>query len=101
MRESKLQSKIISDLELCGWEVNKVMKSNKNGWPDVEAFKNKMTIFIETKSEGKDAKPLQKYQHRKLRDQGFLVFVIDTWEEYLLIKFLHLKSNQNGNAVQK
>lgn len=84
--ESKLQRKIIQDLELSGWEVNKVMKSNKAGWPDVEAFRNKITIFIETKSEGKKAKPIQKYQHRKLRAQGFQVFVIDTWEMYLRIK---------------
>jgi Holliday junction resolvase len=91
MKESILQSKIINNLELTGWEVNKVMKSNKAGWPDIEAFKNKITIFIETKSPGKAAKKLQLYQHRKLQAQGFMVFVIDTWEEYILIKYYHLK----------
>lgn len=84
--ESKLQRKIIQDLELDGWEVNKVMKSNKAGWPDLEAFRNKITIFIETKSQGKKAKPLQKYVHRRLRAQGFSVFVIDTWDAYLSVK---------------
>lgn len=82
MKESKLQSKIIEDLQLNGWEVHKVMKSSRAGWPDIEAFKNKVTIFIETKSEGKEARPLQKYQHAKLRSQGFDVFVIDTIEDY-------------------
>lgn len=101
IKERDLQAKIIADLELYGWEVNKVIKSNKSGWPDVEAFKNKVTVFIETKTTGKGAKKLQLYRHRKLRAQGFMVFVIDTWEEYLLIKFLHLKQNQNGNAVQE
>lgn len=87
MSEAKLQAKIINDLELSGWEVNKVMKSNKAGWPDVEAFKNKVTVFIETKSLGKKAKPLQKYQHRRLEAQGFKVFVIDSWGCYLQIKY--------------
>lgn len=101
MKERDLQAKIIENLELSGWEVNKVIKSNKSGWPDVEAFRNKVTIFIETKTTGKEAKKLQLYRHRRLRAQGFLVFVIDTWEDYILIKHLHLKSKQNGNAVQK
>lgn len=101
MKERDLQAKIIEDLELSGWEVNKVIKSNKSGWPDVEAFRNKVTVFIETKTTGKEAKKLQLYRHRRLRAQGFLVFVIDKWEDYISIKDKHLKSNQNGNAVQK
>lgn len=90
MMEGKLQSKIINDLEISGWEVNKVMKSNKAGWPDIEAFRWKVTIFIETKSEGKKARPLQLYIHRKLIKQGFQVFVIDSWDEYLQVKFHNL-----------
>lgn len=85
--ESQLQRKIINDLELNGWEVHKVLKSSRAGWPDLEAFRDKMTIFIETKSQGKEARPLQKYQHGKLRAQGFQVFVIDNWEQYLGIRF--------------
>lgn len=82
-QESKLQSKIIEDLELHGWEVLKMMKGNRAGWPDIFAFRDKVTIFIEAKSEGEEAKDLQKYVHRRLRAQGFKVFVIDTWEQYL------------------
>jgi Holliday junction resolvase len=89
--ESKLQRKIIQDLELDGWEVNKVMKSNKAGWPDLEAFRNKITIFIETKSRGKKAKPIQEYVHRRLRAQGFSVFVIDTWDAYLSARIVWSK----------
>lgn len=85
MRESKLQSKIIEDLELYGWEVLKMMKGNKAGWPDVFAFRNKITVFIEVKSQEEEADDLQKYVHRKLRDQGFQVYVIDSWESYLEI----------------
>lgn len=88
-QEGRLQRKIIKDLDLSGWEAHKVMKSTKSGWPDVEAFKAKRTIFIETKSKGKKAKPLQVYRHDRLRAQGFDVFVIDTWELYEEIKKIH------------
>lgn len=83
--ESKLQKKIRTDLEKSGWLAHKVY-SSKPGWPDLEAYKNKRTIFIEAKMQGKKAKPLQKYRHKILIDQGFSVFVIDTWEQYLAIK---------------
>lgn len=86
MKESKLQSQIIKNLDLSGWEVHKVMKSSKAGWPDIEAFKDGLTIFIETKSEGKDARPLQKFRHRKLEKQGFRVYVIDVWDQYLQLR---------------
>jgi hypothetical protein len=44
MRESDLQAKIITDLELDGWLVIKMMKLNKAGWPDLLAGRNKITI---------------------------------------------------------
>jgi Holliday junction resolvase len=84
--EAKLQSKIITDLKSEGWLVNKIMLCSNQGWPDVEAYKQKRTIFIEVKSEGKKAAPLQQYRHKQLIDQGFEVYVIDTWDMYLNIK---------------
>lgn len=99
--ESKLQKKIIRDLKLLGWIPLKVVLSNMPGFNDIVAFKNKKTVFIEAKDEGKKAEPLQEYRHNILKQHGFNVFVIDTWEDYILIKHLHLKSKQNGNAVQK
>lgn len=86
MRESKLQSKVIKDLELLGWVVHKVIKSSKSGWPDIEMYKNKISMFIETKGVEKEARKLQQYRHRILRDQGFNVYVVDTWESYLQIR---------------
>lgn len=88
MLESKLQSWIIKDLRLNGWEAHKVMKSSRAGWPDIEAFKNGKTIFIEVKSKGKKAKPLQLHVHRLLEKQGFKVYVIDGWLEYRMIEVL-------------
>jgi len=83
--ESKLQKKIRIDLEKSGWVVHKVA-SSKPGWPDLEAFCNKVALFIEVKAKNKKARPLQEYRHKLLIEQGFMVFVIDTWEQYLAIK---------------
>jgi Holliday junction resolvase len=84
--ESKLQAKIIHDLKSEGWLVNKIMLCSNQGWPDVEAYRQRRIIFIEVKSKGKKAAPLQEYRHKQLRDQGFEVYVIDSWEIYLNIK---------------
>lgn len=67
------------------------MKGNKAGWPDVFAFRNGTTVFIEVKREGEEADDLQKHVHRVLQDKGFHVFVIDTWELYLEIRSSHLR----------
>lgn len=89
--ESKLQKKIINDLKLSGWIPLKVILCNMPGFNDIIAFRNKIAVFIETKNAGKKAEPLQIYRHDQLKAQGFKVFVIDTWEEYQLVKFLHFK----------
>lgn len=84
--ESKLQRKIIEDLESMGWVVVKIKLCNLNGFPDLMALKNGNVFFIEVKDEGEEAEPLQEERHKMLRKQGFIVFVVDTWVKYLLIK---------------
>lgn len=88
--ESPLQKKIIKDLKKRGWIPLKVVLCNMPGFNDIIAFKNKVTVFIEVKDEDKDAEKLQIHRHSELQKQGFLVFVIDTWECYLQIKYQHL-----------
>lgn len=75
MAESKIKKKIVERLKKRGWEVNLIIACSKPGWPDVECFKNKRTVFIETKDVGKDARALQDYRHEKLRKQGFEVII--------------------------
>lgn len=85
--ESRLQKKIREDLERDGWLVLKIILCNKNGFPDLVPMKKKGKIFfIEVKRPGEDADELQKIVHAKLRQMGFNVFVIDTWEKYLNLK---------------
>lgn len=88
--ESKLQAKIIKDAEKSGWFVLKLILTNKPGITDLLLGKNGKTLWIECKSEGKRPTPLQLHRHSELQKQGFQVFVIDTWECYLQIKYQHL-----------
>lgn len=82
--ESKLQLKIINDLDKKGYYVVKIIRCNKSGHPDIEAFKNKKAYFIEVKDENKTTEEdgLQEYRHEQLRKQGFNVWVVSNWEEY-------------------
>lgn len=75
MRESEIQSKIIKYLESVGWLVVKIIQTNKNGWPDLQAHKNGTTIFIEVKSETGKVSELQKYRMKKLQEQGFKTII--------------------------
>lgn len=73
MLESSVQRKIIEALEKAGWITHKVIASSKPGWPDVEAFKNRRSVFIECKRPGKEADTLQRYRLKKLQEHGFEV----------------------------
>ena len=77
MRESDIQFDIIKFLESEDWLVVKIIQSNKNGWPDLQAHKAGITLFIEVKSEKGIVSELQKYRHRQLRNQGFFVFIVN------------------------
>jgi Holliday junction resolvase len=80
--ESKLQARIVSDLEERGYYVVKVTLCNKPGHPDLTAYKDRVSNFIECKAPGKVATKLQEYRHEQLRKQGFNVWVVSNWEEY-------------------
>lgn len=77
MLESEVQKKVIRKYEKAGWLVNKIIQSTNNGWPDLECFRNGVTLFIECKAPGETADDLQLYRHALLRNQGFEVLVID------------------------
>lgn len=80
--ESKLQSRIRIHLTKKGWLVVKQILTSKPGWPDLLAIKNKV-IFLEIKSKGKKADPLQKYVHLQIRKHGGEVYTIDSWEKFI------------------
>lgn len=74
--ESKIQSKIIKRYEDDGYLVVKLIKTNKNGIPDLMLLKNGKVFFIEVKSKTGIVAELQKYRHDELIKQGFDVLIL-------------------------
>jgi Holliday junction resolvase len=71
MSEAKVQAKKIKDLEEQGYYVIKLMKTNKNGIPDLIAIpKNSDVLFVEVKSESGKLSPLQEYRIKELNNHG-------------------------------
>ena len=66
MSESKIQKKLIDELEAQGCYVIKLMKTNKNGIPDLLSFKDGVATFIEVKKKGNKLSRLQQYRLAEL-----------------------------------
>jgi len=76
MLESKIQNDITKRYEKEGWFVVKLIKTTKNGIPDLMCLRNGITLFIEVKRPGKEPGTLQQFRHEELRKQGFEVLIL-------------------------
>lgn len=76
MTEQQIQSKMIKELESMGYYVIKLVKTNKNGIPDLIAIPQQSDVlFIEVKkSKGKLSK-LQEYRIKELKSHGIKIEV--------------------------
>lgn len=85
MKEQQLQSKIIKYLQADGWLTIKTVSLSTAGWPDVIAFRQGKTIFIEVKNPNRTnhASELQKYRIEQLQQQGFHAAVIYDFNEFI------------------
>jgi len=76
LSEQKVQTKRIKELESQGYYVIKLIKTNKNGIPDIIALHpEKGVIFSEIKRADGKLSPLQKYRIEELKQKGFNVEV--------------------------
>jgi len=75
MLESKIQSKIIKQYEAEGYFVLKIIKSNKNGIPDLLVCKNGEAFFVEVKSEKGCLSEIQKFRINELEKHGMKTLV--------------------------
>ena len=72
MTEQQIQSKRIKELESEGYYVLKLVKTNKNGIPDLVAFKpNADVLFSEVKKPTGKVSKLQEYRLKELDSYGF------------------------------
>jgi len=72
MTEQQIQSKKIKALEELGYYVLKLIKTNKNGIPDLLALHPQMGIkFYEIKTRKGKVSKLQQYRINELKKHGF------------------------------
>jgi len=71
MTEQDIQSKKIKELEGNGYYVIKLVKTNKNGIPDLVAIpKDSGVLFVEVKKPDGRVSKLQEYRLRELERHG-------------------------------
>jgi Holliday junction resolvase len=76
MTEQKIQKKRIDQLEAEGYYVIKLIKTNKNGIPDLIAIPpNTPVLFSEVKTKTGRTSKLQDYRLKELEKYGFNVEV--------------------------
>ncbi len=76
MTEQQIQSRLIKELEGKGYYVIKLVKTNKNGIPDLIAIpKNSDVEFIEVKRKNGKVSPLQEYRIKELIKHGVKAIV--------------------------
>ena len=72
MTEQQIQSKKIKELEAEGYFVIKLIKTDKNGIPDVLALHKDLGVkFFEIKTPKGKVSKLQEYRIKELKDYGF------------------------------
>lgn len=72
MTEQQIQAKRIKQLEADGYYVIKLVKTNKNGIPDLVAFKpDAEVLFSEIKKPNGKLSKLQEYRLKELKNYGF------------------------------
>lgn len=71
MSEASHQRKLIKQLEAEGYYVLKLIKTNKNGIPDLVALKPNDVKFIEVKGVTTPVSKLQEYRIKELKKLGF------------------------------
>lgn len=76
MTEQQIQSKLIKELEAQGYYVIKLVKTNKNGIPDLVAIPRDSDVkFFEVKTSIGKVSKLQEYRHKELKEHGIYIEV--------------------------
>lgn len=62
-------------MEADGWFVVNLIKTSKNGIPDLLCLKDGKAVFIECKEKNDTVKPLQEFRIKQLNEMGFEAYV--------------------------
>jgi Holliday junction resolvase len=84
MLESKVQRKLIEQLEKEGYYVIKLSVTNKNGIADILAIPPGCSVeFYEVKQKGKRPSSLQMFRAKELKKHGVKTYLYDGEKEEL------------------
>ncbi len=75
MKESAFQRKLILRFEKAGYYVIKLIKTSKNGCPDLLVMKNDTYFFVEVKAKKGVVSELQKYRIEEMKKFGITTFI--------------------------
>lgn len=79
MRESQVEAHLVRVVARLGGEIRKVQWIGRRGAPDrVVLLLGVREIWVELKRPGKDAEDHQQREHKRMRDMGCIVVVLDT-----------------------
>jgi len=82
--EGKIQSKITKHLERYGYFVIKLLRTTKNGIPDLMAIhKEYDMLFVEVKTEKGILSPLQKVRIKKLENLNKTVIIPYGYDDFI------------------
>ncbi len=78
MLEKSIEKKLTAAVRKRGGIAPKFVSPGMDGMPDrIILMQGGRLAFIEVKAPGKKPRPLQEARHRKLRELGFSVYILD------------------------
>lgn len=81
-REKDIEKYLRDKVKAAGGRAYKFVSPGNTGVPDrIVLFPSGRIVFVELKAPGKKPTELQKLQHERIRNLGFMVLVIDSKEQ--------------------
>ncbi len=85
--ESKIQTQIINEIKKMGGYSVKIIRCNKNGFPDLHFLLPSkpypIPCYCEVKKKGKIARTMQLFRIKELKQIGAVAFEADSLEEFI------------------
>lgn len=80
--EKKLERRLVTEIKRRGGIAIKLTSQFSKGEPDrLCLIPDEPAFFVEVKSTGEKPTPIQLHRHKKIREIGFKVFIIDSTEK--------------------
>ncbi len=83
--EDVIESTVVNKAETDGWLVRKVAWPGRRAAMDRLFVKDGRTVWIEFKAPGEEPEPLQAREHKRFRDHGAEVHVVDNVRDGLRV----------------